>query len=393
MTTPKNNAAKEEDDSAPRKAKATTPRPAKAGTAARPSANSTKAKRGSTKESVDSAKSGTGSGRPTSGKAQPGAGSAKSTQRTPSKSSGKPRQKVSAATGRRATAHRPTTARRRQVAQEAANTEITAEHFTPAWVRHTLAGVVIIVFAAAFYFLCIQPYAYRWKPCYGLKGYGVCLPSGFTVHGIDISHYQGDVDWTALTADDGRPFPLNFVFMKATEGGDHVDDRFADNFRQAREHGLIRGAYHYFLPQSDPVRQAESFIRTVSLEPGDLPPVLDVETTGRRSDEELQQAIATWMDRVERHYGVRPILYTSYKFRTRHLDTPALDAYPYWIAHYYVDSVRYQGPWHFWQHTDVGDVPGIRASVDLNVFRGTLQQLRDLTLPDPTTEQQPSSEQ
>lgn len=251
----------------------------------------------------------------------------------------------------------------------------------PLWMRNLLAVVVVLVFSVAFYFIGIRPYAYRWKPCYGLKGYNVCLPYGYQVHGIDISHYQGAVNWTALTAEDGRPFPLSFIFMKATEGGDMVDDRFEENFRQAREHGLVRGAYHYFLPQSDPLRQAEHFIRTVHLEPGDLPPVLDVETTGRCSSEELQQAVSTWMDRVEQHYGVRPLLYTSYRFKTRHLSSPQMDTYPYWIAHYYVDSVRYQGRWQFWQHTDVGQVPGISERVDLDVFNGTLEQLLEMTIP------------
>jgi len=106
----------------------------------------------------------------------------------------------------------------------------------------------------------------------------------------------------------------------------------------------------------------------------------DVEVTGRKEKKELQQGIKRWLDRIESHYGVKPILYTSYKFKTRYLDDSIFNAYPYWIAHYYVDSVKYQGKWDFWQHTDVGNVPGIKEDVDLNVFNGTLEELKKLTI-------------
>ena len=76
---------------------------------------------------------------------------------------------------------------------------------------------------------------------------------------------------------------------------------------------------------------------------------------------------------------MKPILYTSYKFKSRYLNDSVFNTYPYWIAHYYVDSVKYEGPWHFWQHTDVGNVPGIKEEVDLNVFNGSLEQLQALT--------------
>lgn len=168
--------------------------------------------------------------------------------------------------------------------------------------------------------------------------------------------------------------------MKATEGGDHGDDTFARNFSEAGKHGFIRGAYHFFSPATDPLKQADFFIRTVKLAPGDLPPVLDVEVTGKKKKEELQGNIKRWLDRIEAHYGVKPILYTSYKFKTRYLSDSIFDTYPYWIAHYYVDSVKYEGKWHFWQHTDVGSVPGIEENVDLNVFNGTLEELKKMTI-------------
>ena len=257
----------------------------------------------------------------------------------------------------------------------------------PVWLRNLLAVCIILVFSYRFLLgFSIRPYAYRWKPCYGQKGYGVCMPCNYEVHGIDISHYQGKIDWELLTHNREAQFPIHFIFLKATEGGDHGDDTFTQNFGQARKYGFIRGAYHYFIPKTDARKQADFFIRTVQLAKGDLPPVLDVETTGKQSPQELKTAVKTWLDRVEAHYGVKPILYTSYKFKKRYLSDSIFNAYPYWIAHYYVDSVRYEGKWHFWQHTDVGTVPGIEEEVDLNVFNGTMEELLELTLKTPCIE-------
>ena len=287
-------------------------------------------------------------------------------------------RKTSAATSRRtpmdAVASRST--RRRTPSK----TKKTARTAMPSWLRNVLAIFIIAIFSGAFYYFFIRPYAYRWKPCYGLKAYGICVPCCYDVHGIDISHYQGDIDWLELMQSRLTDYPIEFVFMKATEGGDHGDDTFARNFSEAGKHGFIRGAYHFFSPKTDPLKQADFLIRTVKLAPGDLPPVLDVEVTGKKTKKELQQNIKRWLDRVEAHYGVKPILYTSYKFKTRYLDDSIFNTYPYWIAHYYVDSVKYEGKWHFWQHSDVGTVPGIDEDVDLNVFNGSLEELKRMTI-------------
>ena len=249
----------------------------------------------------------------------------------------------------------------------------------PAWARYLLGLLVVIVFVSGFYWFFIRPYAYRWKPCYGLKGYGVCMPHGYQVHGIDISHYQGDINWKMLEQTRQGKFPISFIFMKATEGGDYADDKFVANFDSARAHGFIRGAYHFYNPKTDANKQADFFIQSVKLEPGDLPPVLDIEKKGKDM-KKLQQDLKVWLRKVESHYGVKPIIYASYKFKTRYLNDSVFNSYPYWIAHYYVDSVRYQGDWKFWQHTDVGTSPGIDEKVDLNVFNSSLQELKRMQL-------------
>ena len=249
----------------------------------------------------------------------------------------------------------------------------------PEWLYYVLMGVIVVIFVSAFYFFFIRPYAYRWKPCYGLKGYGVCMPHGYKVHGIDVSHYQGEINWKMLEQTRQGKFPVKFIFMKATEGGDFSDDKFVANFDSAKAHGFIRGAYHFYNPKTDANKQADFFINSVKLKPGDLPPVLDIEKKSR-DIKKLQNDLKIWLCKVENHYGVKPIIYASYKFKTKYLNDSVFDSYPYWIAHYYVDSVKYQGEWKFWQHTDVGTLPGIDEKVDLNVFNGSEESFRSLLL-------------
>ena len=249
----------------------------------------------------------------------------------------------------------------------------------PSWCKYLLGFLIVVVFSGIFYYFFIRPYAYRWKPCYGMKGYGVCIPHGYKVHGIDISHYQGNVNWKMLEQTRQGQFPIQFIFMKATEGGDYPDKRFVANFDSAKAHGFIRGAYHFYNPKTDPNKQADFFINSVKLEPGDLPPVLDIEKKSKDIGK-LQADLKLWLRRIENHYGVKPIIYASYKFKTKYLNDSVFNSYPYWIAHYYVDSVQYKGEWKFWQHTDVGTLPGIEEQVDLNIFNGGLEGLDALRI-------------
>lgn len=260
----------------------------------------------------------------------------------------------------------------------------------PRWTYYLAMGGVAALILIGFYYFFIEPYSYRWKPCYGMKAYGVCLPYGFSIHGFDISHHQGQIDWGELQRLQKAPFPVRFVFMKASEGGDFSDTAFVRNFDEARRHGFVRGAYHFYNPKTDALRQADFFIRSVKLEPGDLPPVLDIEVRGE-DERKLRTDLSIWLRRIEQYYKVKPILYTSYKFKTRYLSDSLFNSYPYWIAHYYVDSVEYDGPWRFWQHTDMGKLPGIREKVDLNVFNGSMEELLQLTIPYPDTIQKPQS--
>ena len=245
----------------------------------------------------------------------------------------------------------------------------------PSYILWIACGVSVAIYIAFFYKTFVGPYSFRWKALYG----NVTYPKGL-VRGLDISHYQGEIDWDKLRNADIQGSPVSFVFVKATQGTDIWDENFNQNFHNARKNDIVRGAYHYFSPFTSGKAQAKFFCKMVQLEEKDLPPVLDVEELGNQTPEQLQREVLSWMKIVEKHYGVKPILYTGYKFRTTYLNTPEFDQYPYWIAHYYVDSLEYQGEWAFWQHTDVGQVDGIKGNVDINVFQGDYQDLMDLTI-------------
>jgi lysozyme len=197
--------------------------------------------------------------------------------------------------------------------------------------------------------------------------------------GIDVSHYQGRIDWHAVSGDG-----IGFAYMKATEGATFVDRAFARNWSGAGEAGIVRGAYHRFRAGQDAVAQANHFLAVVPLRDGDLPPVLDVESTDGVSDARLVRGVRAWLAEVERRTGKRPIVYTKPGFRRAHLGN-ALDDYPLWIAEYGVDSPSV-ARWHIWQHSEHGRVAGIDRAVDLDRFNGSHAELRRLAAGRVTTE-------
>ena len=236
---------------------------------------------------------------------------------------------------------------------------------------------IVILYIWAFYYFFVGPTGFRWRALYGDARY----PQGYEIHGIDISHYQGDINWSKLRHSIIEGCPLRFVIIKSTEGSTRVDEKFKDNFYQAREHGFIRGAYHFWSNKSKAREQAYFFLEHAKLEKGDLPPVLDIEHYPQGVDlEDFQRDVLTWMHIVEDRYHVKPIIYTYFKFKEKYLSAPVFDDYPYWIAHYYVDKVEYKGQWKFWQHTDAGKLPGIRGYVDFDIYNGSYYDLKMLTI-------------
>lgn len=241
-----------------------------------------------------------------------------------------------------------------------------------------LGGVGIIgLYIWVFYHFFVSPFGFRWRALYG----DAKNPKGYEIRGIDISHYQGKINWEKLSNAQIEHSPIRFVMIKATEGSTQIDDCFQDNFKNARDYGFIRGAYHFWSNKSSARDQARFFLKKVHLKDGDLPPVLDVENKPEdMSVEDFQREILTWMHIVEDKYHVKPILYTYYKFKNQYLNTPVFDDYPYWIAHYYVDEIEYEGDWKFWQHTDAGRLPGIKGTVDFNLYNGSFYDLKKLCI-------------
>lgn len=249
--------------------------------------------------------------------------------------------------------------------------------FVPHWALWLGALVIVALYVWFFYRFFVSPTGFRWRAFYGEPKY----PQGYEICGIDISHYQGDIDWDKLQGAMIGGCPLRFVIIKSTEGSDRLDENFYTNFTNARDYGFIRGAYHFWSNRVSPREQAYFFLSRVHLEAGDLPPVLDIEhKPDDRSVEDFQIDVLTWLHIVEDRYHVKPIIYTYYKFKQLYLSAPVFDDYPYWIAHYYVDKVQYKGPWKFWQHTDAGRLPGIRGYVDLNIYNGSYYDLKRLTI-------------
>lgn len=201
--------------------------------------------------------------------------------------------------------------------------------------------------------------------------------SSSQLQGIDVSNHQQTVDWNAV-----QQAGKIFAFMKATDGITYTDPEFATNWSGARAAGLLRGAYHFYETNDDPTAQAQNFLSAVQLEPGDLPPVVDIERTkSGESASQIVQDLQTWLDVVEQATGRVPIIYTSPGYWNS-LGTSAFGRYPLWVAEYGVQSPKpvagWEG-WTFWQYSESGTVTGISGSVDLDVFQGTLADLAALT--------------
>ena len=249
----------------------------------------------------------------------------------------------------------------------------------PFWLLWAVGLIGAAIYTYVFYFFFVGPFSYRWKAFYG----EIAHPRGYSIQGIDISHYQGDIDWKKLKKSNIEGSPVEFVIIKATEGNTLIDPYFNENFSQAKEYNFIRGAYHFFVPSVPADEQARHFLSCVKLESGDFPPVLDIEHIGNLSRTQVRSEVLTWLRIVETHYQVKPILYTNYKFKLEYLNDSIFDSYPYWIAHYYVDTIRYKGKWKLWQHTDCGKVDGIKGFVDFDIYNGSMYDLRRFIIQPP----------
>jgi lysozyme len=206
--------------------------------------------------------------------------------------------------------------------------------------------------------------------------FNIHLPTGYSVHGIDVSHFCCEIDWNAVANVNIDSVTIRFAFMRATMGESGTDFQFGNNWKNAKKNHIIRGAYHYYYPWQDPTRQAYHFLRHCQVETGDLPPVLDIETTEGITLPELIRDIKIWLEIVEQETGIKPILYTNMYHLEKYF-SDRFKEYPLWIANYQNNSLSFtiERQWLFWQHSNTGRINGSSEPVDFNVFNGTYEEL------------------
>lgn len=191
--------------------------------------------------------------------------------------------------------------------------------------------------------------------------------SGGPLFGVDVSHYQGKIDW-AQKAKDG----VMFAFLKASEGNTVSDSMYKQNYDGCKKAGILVGAYHFFRANDDPDRQFQNFkSRIGKVAPGDLPPVLDLETKDGMRPSVIKRRVLRFLELCRAEWGIDPILYASPSYLESLGDLTGFDKYPLWIAHYGVSHPRVPSPWvtwTFWQYTDAD-------GHDLDRFNGGAGQL------------------
>lgn len=205
----------------------------------------------------------------------------------------------------------------------------------------------------------------------------------YEVQGIDVSHYQGEMDWEKI-----KEQGISFAFIKATEGSSHVDQKFLNNWKRAEEAKVLIGAYHFFSFDSSGNTQAKLYIETVGSLSGKLLPVIDVEYYGSKeknppSEEEVRINLQNMLDILEEEYKVKPMIYTTYKVYHKYIKDKFTE-YPLWIRNVYYPPVDIKEGWDFWQYSDTGILDGYEGKekyIDKNVFYGTKEQLKYYLVP------------
>ena len=184
------------------------------------------------------------------------------------------------------------------------------------------------------------------------------------IHGVDLSHYNGKVNFDKLAA-----AGIQFVYLKATQGQHYVDPSFAIHSKALRGSDMLRGAYHFFEPEVDAIAQADHFLNTIKHNDYNLPPMLDVEITQEAPSNLIQSGVKKWLEKVKKRLGCTPVIYTYGDFWQHQLGS-AFSEYPFWLADYAKkpNVPKTAKNWHIWQYSDKGRLPGVENKVDLNVL-------------------------
>ncbi|MFD2288349.1 glycoside hydrolase family 25 protein [Pedobacter petrophilus] len=261
------------------------------------------------------------------------------------------------------------------------------QSFLSAKMKVAIAALLLILLSPLYYGYVLNGFVATWRwmkdlgqdPNYRTyKSFNIKIPKKYSIHGIDVSYYQGKINWPKVKAMKEDEVKISFAFIKATEGILQVDPYFQRNWREAPKAGIVCGAYHFFRPKKSGSAQAKFFLQVANVEKGDLPPVVDVETLDGVTPLRMRLELSDFLTYVEMKTGVRPIIYTGLKFYEDNLKGK-LDEYPLWIAHYYQPRLRLdKSRWKFWQHSDKAKINGIGHVVDFNAFNGDSTTLAEM---------------
>lgn len=205
-------------------------------------------------------------------------------------------------------------------------------------------------------------------------------PAGETLRGVDVSYYQGKVDWPEV-----KRQGVVFAFVRVSDGAEFVDPELPRNWAGTRAAGVVRGAYQFFRPAQDPVAQARVLVEQLKknggVEDGDIPPTLDIEVSDGVASDVLLARAEAWLGYVEAAFGRTPLIYTAPGFWDDLGASTRFSRYPLWVANWASCPAlpRSWERWAFWQTTDSGTIPGIEGAVDLDRFNGSLADLRAFT--------------
>lgn len=250
----------------------------------------------------------------------------------------------------------------------------------PGYVKLAVGALILILLSPFYYGYILKGFSSTWRwvmdigedPNYRTyNSFDIKIPKAYHIHGIDVSSYQGKIDWKRVRDMKEDGVQVSFAIIKATEGLALVDPYFQRNWREAAKSGIVCGAYHFFRPGKSGKLQARLFLQTVKFEAGDLPPVVDIETLNGASVSSMRKELKDFIDHVEEKTMVKPIIYSGLTYYQDYLKG-YFDGYPLWIAHYYKSNLRIDASenWYFWQHSDKARINGINHVVDFNAFRG-----------------------
>lgn len=251
-----------------------------------------------------------------------------------------------------------------------------------------LAGLLLILLSPFYYGYVIKSFTATWRwirdigsnPHYRTyKSFNIRIPDLYTIHGIDVSYYQGKIDWIKVKQMHEDEIHISFAFIKATEGVVITDPYFQRNWRECPKAGIVCGAYHYFRPRVSGRWQAIFFLQNVKTEKGDLPMAVDVEELDGIAPAKMREELKAFLKYVEAKTRIKPIIYSGLKFYQDNLQGH-FDNYSLWIAHYYQPRLNAGSAtnWKFWQHSDKAKINGINHVTDFNVFNGDSTAFRQL---------------